>query len=426
MVLTLVATMLFFLILGFPMFMSMLVAPLIVMLLYIPQLDPALLTQQLIAGVQPFVLLAVPMFIFAADLMCVGQTANRLLDFVEAFVGHIRGGLAITTSAACAFFGSISGSCQATVVAIGKPMRQRMLQAGYHDSNVMALIINAAELALLIPPSIAMLMYAVVTGSSVSELFIAGIGPGLLILLFLAVYNWFMAKRENIPVIPKASWRERFRVTKRALYTFGFPLIILGGIYTGFFSPTEAAAVSVLYALILELFIYKSITVKDIPRIALSTGLVTSAVFILVAGGNAFSWVITFARIPQLLTDNLLGSNPSALTVLFAVTISYFIACMFVDSIVAILVLTPIFFPLAMQAGIDPIHLGIIITLQAAIGASTPPFGCDIFTAVAVFERPYFEVIRKAPPYIAIFVLGNILLIFFPQIALFLRDVVMR
>lgn len=426
MAVALVSIMLLFLFLGFPMMIPLIIAPVIIFSIYFAGVDLLLLIQQLIAGIQPFVLLAVPMFIFAADLMCVGLTANRLLDFVEAFVGHIRGGLAITTSAACAFFGSISGSCQATVVAIGRPMRQRMLAAGYPDSNTMALIINAAELALLIPPSIAMIMYGVVTGASIAQLFIAGIGPGMMILCFLAIYDWYMAKKENIPVTPKASWRERLRVTRRAIPTFIFPVIILGGIYSGIFSPTEAAAVTVLYALILELFVYKTITIKDVPNIALSTGLVTAAVFILVAGGNAFSWAITFANIPQELTSSLLGSNPSPILILALVTVFYFIGCMFVDSIVVILVLTPIFFPLAMQAGIDPIHLGIIVTIQAAIGASSPPFGCDIFTAVAVFERPYLEVIRKIPPYIAIFMLGNILVMFFPQIALFLVNLIVR
>ncbi len=418
MVIALVAIMVATLLLGFPMMIPMIIAPLAVLMLYIPLMDPMMITQQLIAGVQSFVLLAVPMFIFAADIMCYGQSANRLLDFVEVFVGHRKGGMAITTAAACTLFGSISGSCQATVVAIGKPMRGKLLDAGYHDSDIMALIVNSADLALLIPPSISMLMYAVVTGTSVGDLFIAGIGPGLIILVLYSIYSHLLARKQNIPVIPRKDWKARFNASKRALLTLGFPIVILGGIYSGVFSPTEAAAISVLYAFILEFIIYRSISLKDIKHIALSTGLVTAAVFILVAGGQVFSWVISYARIPQMLTANLLGPDPSALAILAAVTVFFFIGCMFVDSLVVIIILTPIFFPLAMHAGIDPVHLGIIVTLQAAIGAATPPFGCDIFTACAVFNKPYLDVIRRSGMLIALKVAVAVLLIFVPEIAL--------
>ncbi|WP_320048054.1 TRAP transporter large permease [uncultured Ilyobacter sp.] len=424
MIVTLIGIMIVLLLLGFPMLMSMIVSPLAVTLIYFPNINATLLIQQLIAGVQPFVLLAVPMFIFAADIMCAGKTANRLLDFVEKFVGHIHGGMAITTATACTLFGAISGSTQATVVAIGKPMRQKLLKMGYDDSDAMALIINASDIALLIPPSIGMIMYAVVTGASVGELFIAGIGPGLVLLVCFSIYSYIFARKNNIPRTPKASIKEKMRATKKALLPLGFPVIIIGGIYSGIFSPTEAAAASVLYAVILEVVVYKAIKIKELYNIALSTGLVTAAVFILVGGGQAFSWLISYAKIPQMMTSVLLGGSPSPLRILLTVTIFYFVGCMFVDPIVVIIILTPIFYPLAMAAGIDPIHLGILITLQSAIGSATPPFGCDIFTACAVFEKPYLEVIRKTPPYIFILVVISIIMIFFPGIALFFRDLV--
>jgi len=340
MILTLLGIMFGLLILGFPMLMSMIVAPLVVLLIYFPFVNPMLLIQQLTMGVSSFVLLAVPMFIFAADIMCAGHTANRLLDMVKTFVGHISGGLAITTGAACTLFGSISGSTQATVVAIGKPMRETLLKWGYRSSDTTALIINAANIALLIPPSVVMIMYCVVTGTSVAELFIAGIGPGLLIFLLFAIYSYFSAKYYKIPRAPKATWTERTKAIRKALLPLGFPALIIGGIYSGLFSPTEAAAASVLYALILEVLIYKTVKISDVPTIALSTGLVTAAVFILVAGGQAFSWVISYAKVPQMLTASLLGPDPSALIVLFWVTVFYFIGCMFVDQLVVIIILT--------------------------------------------------------------------------------------
>lgn len=407
-------------ILNFPMYIAMIVAPLAVVITYFPNLDPLLATQQLIAGVSPMVLLSVPMFIFAADIMSVGQTSNRLLDFVDTFVGHIHGGMAITTAATCTLFGAISGSTQATVVAIGRPMRNRLIDTGYDDDDVIALIISSAIIALLIPPSISMIMYCVVTGSSVGDLFIAGVIPGLIILLFFSVYNYFRAKKKDIPRTERLNFKERLKAFKKALAPLGFPVIIFAGIYSGFFSPTEAAAVSVLYAIILEVFVFKSIKIKDISDIALSTAVVTTAVFVLVAAGSLLSWAISYARIPQMISEAVLGTTPSAIRVLLTVTVFFFIAGMFVDSIVAIVILTPIFFPMAMQAGVHPIHLGIVVTLQAAIASISPPFGCNIFTACAIFDVPFLTVVRRLPAYLIMLVIISALIIFVPQLSLVL------
>ncbi|MDD5832432.1 MAG: TRAP transporter large permease, partial [Clostridiales bacterium] len=292
---------------NFPMIIPMVVAPLVVMKIYISNVDIMLAMQQLIAGVNTQVLLAVPMFILGADIMSTGRSTNRLLDFIEAFVGHIRGGMAITTAAACTLFGAISGSTQATVVAIGKPMRGRLIKLGYNDSASSGLIINSAIIALLIPPSISMIMYAVVTGSSVGDLFIAGVGPGILMFLLFAAWSFFYAKKAGIPCSEKKSWKERIKAFKSALGPLGFPVIIFVGIYAGIFSPTESAAVTVVYAFILEFVIFKTLSLKDIGRIALSTAVSTSVVFILVAGGQLFSWVISYAQIPQMLTNAVLG-----------------------------------------------------------------------------------------------------------------------
>lgn len=407
-------------VLNFPMYVAMIIAPLAVILNYFPNLNPLLATQQLIAGVSPLVLLAVPMFIFAADIMSVGQTSNRLLDFVDTFVGHIHGGMAITTAATCTLFGAISGSTQATVVAIGKPMRKRLIQSGYEDSDTLALIISSAIIALLIPPSISMIMYCVVTGASVGDLFIAGVIPGLMILFLFSIYNYFSARKKKVPRRERVTLKGSIEAFRRALAPLGFPAVIFIGIYSGIFSPTEAAAVSVLYASILELFLFKSIKFKDFKSIALSTAVVTTAVFVLVGAGSLLSWAISYARIPQMITSSVLGVDPSAMKVLIIVTIFFFIAGMFVDSIVAIVILTPIFFPVAMAAGIHPIHLGIIVTLQAAIASISPPFGCNIFTACAIFDRPFLTVVRRLPAYLAMLLFLSILIIVFPQISLLL------
>ncbi|MEL7623822.1 MAG: TRAP transporter large permease [Clostridiales bacterium] len=422
MVVLLLSIMVGFLILGFPMLLSMIIAPLAVLLNYFPNIKPELLIQMLISGVSPFVLLAVPMFIFAADIMSKGQMADRLLNLVKSFVGHIHGGLAITAGGTCTIFGAISGSTQATLVAIGKPMFKPMFQAGYNVSHVIALLMNNANLALLIPPSICMIMYCVVTGVSVGELFMAGFAPGLLLFAAFASYDYFYARYKKIKTTRKATWKERLIAFKKAILPLGFPALVLGGIYTGKFSPTEAAAASALYATILEVFIYKSLKFKDFPKIALSTGLVTASVFILIAGGQAFSWVITYAQIPQMLTAGVLGADPSALRVLVMISLFFFVSCMFVDSIPVIIILTPIFYPVAIKAGVDPIHLGIIVTLQSAIGCVTPPFGCNIFTACGIFNKPFLTVVRGLFPYMLINIIMAIIFVLFPAITLLSRN----
>lgn len=417
---TLLCIMIVLLLLNFPMMIPLILAPVVVMLIFNPNLNMDLLMGQLLTGIESPVLLCVPLFIFAADIMTSGKTSNRLLDFIGAFVGHIRGGYAVTTAAACTMFGAISGSTQATVVAIGRPMRERLLKIGYKDSSAIALIINSSDAALLVPPSIGMIIYALAAGSGVSvgDLFIAGIIPGLMVFLSFAIYSVIYAKVKNIPLAERVSWPERFKFFRKALLPLGFPIIIIGGIYLGIFTPVEASGISVLYALILEVLIFRTIPWKKIPSIALSTGLVTSAVFILVAGGQLFTWVLGYARIPQQITETVLGTDPSALYVLIIVSIFFFVGCMFVDPIVVILVLTPIFAPAAEQAGVDLIHLGIIVTFQAALGSATPPFGVDIFTASAVFKKPYLEVIRSTPPFIIILLIIGVLLILFPQLSL--------
>jgi C4-dicarboxylate transporter, DctM subunit len=419
---TLVLVMVVLLVLGFPMMIPLIGAALVGFFVFFPGMKPDIMIQQMIGGVKPAALIAVPMFIFAADIVTKGHAADRLLDLVVRFVGHLRGGLAITTAASCTLFGAVSGSTQATVVAMGGPLRPRMLKAGYPDSFVLGLIINASDIALLIPPSIGMIIYGVVSGTSIAELFIAGIGPGLVILLLFSVYSWFAAGRMDVPTEPRATWGERLAAMRGALLPLGFPVIVIGGIYTGMFSPTEAAAVSVLYALILEVVIFRSVKISEIPEIALSTGLITAVVFILVAAGAAFSWIISFAQIPQQLLGGLGLEDASQTTILIAISIAFFIGCMFVDPIVVILILVPIFAPIVDASGIDPVLVGTIVTLQAAIGSATPPFGCDIFTAIAVFKRPYLDVIRGTPPFIFMLFLVSAALIAFPQIALFLRD----
>ena len=300
-------------------------------------------------------------------------------------------------------------------------MRPKLLEKGYSDSFSIALIINASDIALLIPPSIGMIIYGVVSGASIGDLFIAGILPGLLILLMFSLYCWYASIRMGIAPEERATWIMRGRALKKAILPLGFPLVVVGGIYGGIFSPTEAAAIAVLYALILEVIILRAVKVRELWDIALSTGLITAVVFILVAAGTAFTYTISFAGIPQALLGPVIDTIGDSKTLVLAlIAVSFFIGCMFVDPIVVILILTPLFKPAVAAAGLDPVHVGVIVTLQAAIGSATPPFGCDIFTAMAVFRRPYFDVIRGTLPFILILLVATVILIMFPAVSLWL------
>ena len=420
---TLVMVMFALLFLSFPIVVPLTIASM-VGLIHFSDINTQVIIQQMVTGISPNALIAVPMFIFAADIMTRGNTAASLLGLIQAFFGHLRGGLPITTCLSCTLFGSVSGSTQATVVSVGQVMRPKLLQAGYKDSFVMALIINASDIAYLIPPSIGLILYGTLANTSVAELFVAGIGPGIFLALLFSLYGYIYSVRhaDEITLVDKASWSERLTAVKGSLLALGFPALIIGGIYSGIVTPTEAASFSVLYAIFVECVFTRHLTSKDLWDSAISTGLITAVVFILVGMGQAFSWYISFEQIPMGLLAPLNLEEASQEYILFIIAISFFVGCMFVDSLVVLLVLTPIFVPIVDAAAIDPVLVGVVVTLQMAIGSATPPFGCDIFTAIAIFQRPYMDVIRGTLPFILLLFVMSGLLIFFPGIALFLRD----
>lgn len=411
------------LLLGFPFMVVLLGSLILYMSIYLPNMSSSMLVQQVLTGVTPAALVCVPMFILSANLITSGKSAQKLIRMVQAFVGHLPGGLPITANASCTLFGSVSGSTQATVAAIGGTMRPMLLKAGYPSSFSMGLIINASDIAYLIPPSIGFIIYGVATSTSIGKLFLAGILPGILVFFLFSLYSYFYSKIKKIGQLPKASWHERVDALKDGLPVMGFPVVIIGGIYTGIFSPTEASAAAVGYALILEVGLYRSLTWRKIHDALLQTGVITGVVFILVGAGQALSWMLSFLRIPQSVMPILLGVDPTELRVILVVIVAYFVACMFVDPIVAIYVLSPIFQPYVVQAGVDPILLGTLVCLQTAIGSATPPFGCDIFTAQLIFRRPYLEVIGHTPPFILILFFVTAMLVIFPDIALFLPNI---
>ncbi|MFW5801198.1 MAG: TRAP transporter large permease [Spirochaeta sp.] len=415
-------SMLAMLLLGFPFMIVILGSLLLYISITMPVFNYTVLVQQVINGISPPALVAVPMFILGASIISSGESAKKLIHMVRTFVGHIPGGLPITTNISCALFGAVSGSTQGTVAAIGTTMRPMLLKAGYNSSFSLGLIINSSDVALLIPPSIGFIVYGVVTSTSIGKLFLAGIIPGLLIVLLFSIYCVIYSKIKGVGVQTRSSWSERWEAVKSGIMVVGFPLLIVGGIYSGVFSPTEASAVAVIYALFLEGVVYRTLKWKSLVQSALDTGIITGVVFVLVGAGQAFSWFISFLRIPQQVMPMLIGTDPTQMQIIILLVVSYFVMCMFVDPIVAIFVLSPIFQPYITSLGIDPVFIGSLVVLQATIGSATPPFGCDIFTAQLIFRRPYWEVIKHTPPFTLIEIGVTALIIIFPQIVLWLPN----
>lgn len=408
------------LLLGFPMFIVILLPTFLSLNIFQGHISSYSLIHRVVAGVSPFPLVAVPLFIFAADIMLEGKMSQSLIDFAEKMIGHLPGGLAHTTTLACMIFGAVSGSTQAAVAAIGTNMKPAMMKRGYSEPFSIALIVNASDVSQLIPPSIFMIMFGVITGTSVAALFIAGIIPGILLGLSFMVYSAFWAKRNNVKIVERSSVKELLAATVKAFPTLGLAILIIGGIYSGIFSPTEAAGIAVGYAFVFTVIIKRRLSLKDIYKISRKSATTTGLVFILVGAAEAFAWVLTIARIPRMITELMIGLTTSPIMFLFLMNVIFFVALMLFNPLSAMVVLTPLFFPVAQTYGIDPLHLGALITLNAAIGSATPPFGVDLFTACAIFDLPYERVVKGVPPFILMGLIVLIILTIFPSITTFL------
>lgn len=419
--LTLFFGMLFF---AFPLYVVILLSAVITFQVFYPSLPMSMVCQQMVDGFRIFTLLAVPLFIFSGKIMGTGKISDKLVYFVRAMVGHVPGGLAHTTVGSCAVFGAISGSTAATVAAIGGAIYPKLLKAGYRDSFSLGLIVNASNLAALIPPSILMILYGVQVKCSIGELFIAGIVPGLFVMVLFMAYCYYWAKKNNVPVEPRLAWKERWNALKEAKWALGLPVIIIGGMFGGVFSSSETAAIAVLYSLIVECIIYKSLKWKDLYKIMLETGVLTAVVFILFGASQFFSWLLSFSQVPQQLLSWMVESPwMNKWTFLLLVNVCFFLACMIIDGAPAMMIMNPILFPIAMKYGIDPVHLGIIITTQTTIGAGTPPFGINIFTACVAFKESYLKVISEVWVFIGILTIAAVLISVFPQISLWLPKI---
>lgn len=369
-----------------------------------------------------YTLLAIPFFLLAGAFMTTGGVAKRLIDFANATVGHIRGGLAIASVLSCMLFAALSGSSPATVAAVGSIAIAGMVRSGYPIEFGTGIITNAGTLGILIPPSVVMVVYAAATEQSVGRLFMAGVVPGLLLGLILMVVIYVVARKKNLPALPRATMREWLSAARKALWGLILMVIILGGIYSGAFTATEAAAVAAVYSFIVAVFIYKDISLKECPKVILEAGKLSVMLMFIIANAMLFAHVLTTEQIPQQLTSIVAAMDLAPWQFLIIVNIVLLVAGAFMEPSAIILILVPILFPIAMHLGIDPIHLGIIMVVNMEIGLLTPPIGLNLFVASAITKLPVTRVIKATIPWLSIMLLFLILITYVPEISLGLPD----
>lgn len=384
-------------------------------------MDLVIILQRMFAGVNKFSLMSIPLFVLAANLMGEGGISKRIIRLANVFVGHIPGGLGISVVVSCLFFGAISGSAPATVVAIGALLYPALREKKYPEGYSVGVITSAGSLGIIIPPSVTMIVYGTVTGASVGTLFMAGFGAGLIYALLYIIYTVYVAyKHPEIERDRKSTWPERGAALLDSLWGLGVPIIILGGIYGGVFTPTEAAAVASVYSLFVAMVVYRELKFKDMLKCVLGAALTTVQVMILLAAASVFAWILTSEGITVALANAVLSVSSEQWMILMMMNIILLIAGMFIDGASIITILGPLFFPIAVAAGIDIIHLGIVMTVNAAVGMFTPPFGLNLFVASSITKQPILKVSKGAFPFIIISIIALLLITYFPEISLWL------
>jgi len=406
------------LLLGFPIFLVLLSAASVALVFYM-HMPMAALHQNLFGSINAYALLAIPYFIFAGELMGRGTVARRLVDFVQDGVGSVRGGLGVTTVGVATIFGAISGVSAATVATIGKIMYPSMVNAGYPPSFAAGLITAVGAIDIIIPPSIPMIVYGAAAQESLPRLYAAGIVPGLLIALIIACYVVWRAKRQNFGQGKPFSASRFMRSTVRSLWALGAPAIILGGIYGGIFSPTEAAAVACVYAAFVTMVIFRELSVAEVIEAAAATVRFTTQILIIVACAGVFAWLLTVNQVPVTLVSWIKYLEVTPWQFLLVVNVLLLIVGCFLDPLSAILLLTPLLVPIAKALGIDTVHFGIVVTVNLAIGLFHPPFGINIFVAQSVLGIRLETIYRGILPFVLLYLIVLALITYLPGISLF-------
>jgi len=407
------------LLLGVPIAVSLGFASTLTLMLFSDQ-SLLSLAQRFFHTMQVYPLLAVPFFILAGTLMTSGGVARRMIAFADALVGHMHGGLAMASVLACMLFAAVSGSSPATVVAIGSIVIAGMVNLGYSRKFAAGVICNAGTLGILIPPSIVLVVYGAATETSIGKLFIAGILPGMLLAFVMMVAIYLIARYRKIPRQDWRGWSQVWLTGRRAIWGMSLVLIIMGGIYSGAFTPTEAAAVAAVYALIIALYVHRDIRWRELPQVFVESARITVMLMFIIANAYLFAFVLTTEQIPQMASQTIINMALPPWAFLLMVNVMLLIAGNFMEPSSVILILAPIVFPIAMSMGIDPVHLGIIMVVNLEIGMVTPPVGLNLFVTAGVARMPIEQVIMAALPWLLILLSVLIIVTYVPIISLLL------
>jgi C4-dicarboxylate transporter DctM subunit len=407
------------LILGFPIFLILLTTDAVVLLFFMP--TPSTVIHQMVFGsIDKVALLAVPFFIFAGEMMSRGGVSQRLLNWVTAAIGGVRGSAPLTALVTATIFGAISGATVATVAAVGTITHRQMRERGYSDGFASALLASAGSISNLIPPSIAMIVYGFATQTSIVKLFAAGILPGILLSVFFAAYVLFHARRRGAPPSESPPRGALLKASRESIWAFGAPVIILGGIYTGVFSPTEAAGVAGIYAIVVTMVIYGDRRWRVLLDVAANSAYLTAQIFIIIAASGVYSWLLTVSGTAQTAVQFIEAlALPQWLFLLATNIFLLFIGC-FLDAASATIVLSPLLASIALALGVDPVHFGIIVVMNLSIGTFTPPFGLDIFTVQALFRTPLTSLYPALVPFIVMAIAALMVVTYVPWLSLWM------
>jgi C4-dicarboxylate transporter, DctM subunit len=404
--------------LGVPIYLIFLATTMVA--LWSSDLPATIMPQNMFGSIDSFTLLAVPFFIFAGELMGRGGIAVRLVNWVRQMFGGMRGSLGLATVMSCELFGTMSGSSPATVAAIGRLMYPALLQSHYDEKFALGLITSTGAIATVIPPSILMIVYGASAEVSVAKLFLGGFLPGILIGLFMTAYIIWYASRHPLQTTPRFNWSAFAAASLDALGALGVPLVILGGIYSGVFTPTEAAGIAGVYGILVSALVYRDMGWRSIWDVAVNSGIVTAQLMIIVAGSAVFTWYLTVSGVPQVITAGIQSLHAPRWALLLAINVFLIIVGGLIDPTSATLVLTPLLLPIVKAVGVDPVHFGIILTVNLSMGMFTPPFALNIFMVQALFGAPTSKIYPGLAPFIAIQILALMCITYIPEISLLL------
>jgi len=391
---------------------------------------------KLFTGIEKFEIMAIPFFILAGNFLTHGGVAKRMINFATSMVGHWYGGMGLAAVLSCALFAAISGSSPATVMAVGSIMIPAMVRMGYPPQFGVGTIAAAGGLGILIPPSIVMVMYAVATSgmvvegpdgekilsASIGDLFMAGVVPGLLLAVFFGVTTFWKAWKNDYPRLPRASWMERWTALRKSVWGLMLIVIIMGGIYGGIFTPTEAAAVSAVYAFIVAVWIYRDIRIREVPRILLASAGMSAMLLYIITNAVMFAFILTSEQIPQALSDWIVSLGFGKIGFLLMVNIMLLIIGMVMEPSAIVLIMAPILYPVAMKLGVDPVHFGIMMVVNMEIGLATPPVGLNLYVASAISKLGLTEVSKAVIPWLLTALLFLVLITYVPEITLWLPN----